>query len=184
MSVHPSLGTVSWTPAADQLGEHDVLLQVSDPAGDTAEQAFTLAVSRFGGPPRIVSIPPTEAGVGSAFLYSVEAVDREGDPLTYSLLAAPAGMTIVETTGELSWTPAADQVGDQDVVIQVSDGIGGAATQAFVVRVSAGAVNLPPEITSSAPRFGAVGTAYSYAMAANDPENTSSLTRSVAAPAA
>ena len=103
MSVHPSLGLVRWTPATDQLGEHDVLLQVSDPSGATDEQSFTLKVSRFGGPPRIVSTPPTEAGVGSAFLYSVEAVDRESDPLTYTLLAAPAGMTIVETTGELAW---------------------------------------------------------------------------------
>lgn len=52
MSVHPSLGHVRWTPARDQLGEHTVLLQVSDPLGATATQDFTLNVSRFGGPPR------------------------------------------------------------------------------------------------------------------------------------
>lgn len=173
MSVHSSLGYVRWTPATDQLGEHHVRLQVSDPSGDTLEQSFTLTVSRFGGPPRIVSIPPTEAAIGSAFLYSVEAVDREGDPLSYTLLVAPDGMTIVETTGELSWTPSAAQVGQQDVVIQVSDGIGGAVTQAFVVKVSAGDVNLPPEIISSSPRFGAVGTEYRYQLIAVDPEDTS-----------
>ena len=64
-------------------------------------------------------------------------------------------------------------MGEQDVVIQVSDGIGGATTQAFVVSVSAGAVNLPPVIESTAPRFGAVGTPYRYTLAAMDPENTS-----------
>ncbi len=106
-------------------------------------------------------MPPTEAAIGNAFLYSVEAVDREGDPLTYTLLTAPAGMSIVETTGELSWTPTAGQLGQQDVVIQVSDGIGGAATQAFAIRVSDGVPNLPPVITSSSPRFGAVGTPFS-----------------------
>lgn len=172
MSVHPSLGYVVWNPAADQLGEHDVLLQVSDPSGATVEQSFTLTVSRFGGPPRITSVPPTEAYVGSGFLYSVQSVDREGDPLTYSLLTAPAGMTIVENTGEISWTPAAGQVGTQDVVIQVSDGIGGAATQAFVVNVNAGAANLPPAINSVAPRFGAVGTDFNYTLSASDPEGT------------
>ncbi|QDV25752.1 FG-GAP-like repeat-containing protein [Aureliella helgolandensis] len=171
MSVHPSLGTIRWTPEADQLGEHGVLVQVSDPSGATDTQEFTVKVSRFGGPPRISSVPPTEAGVGSAFLYSMEAMDREGDPLSYTLLTAPSGMSIVETTGELSWTPTADQLGQQDVVIQVSDGIGGAATQAFVIRVSDGVPNLPPVITSTSPRFGAVGTPYSYSLAANDPEN-------------
>ncbi|QDV25744.1 putative Ig domain-containing protein [Aureliella helgolandensis] len=171
MSIHPSLGTIRWTPEADQLGEHDVLIEVSDPSGVTVTQEFTVKVSRFGGPPRISSVPPTEAGVGSAFLYSMEAMDREGDPLSYTLLTAPSGMSIVETTGELSWTPTADQLGQQDVVIQVSDGIGGAATQAFVIRVSDGVPNLPPVITSTSPRFGAVGTPYSYSLAANDPEN-------------
>ncbi|WDQ16485.1 FG-GAP-like repeat-containing protein [Rhodopirellula sp. P2] len=172
MSVHPSLGSVVWNPAADQMGEHDVLLQVSDPSGATAEQSFTLKVSRFGGPPRITSVPPTEAYVGSGFLYSVQSIDREGDPLSYSLLSAPAGMSIVENTGEIAWTPEAGQVGTQDVVIQVSDGIGGAATQAFVVNVNAGAANLPPAITSVAPRFGAVGTDFDYTLSASDPEGT------------
>lgn len=172
MSIHPSLGFISWTPAADQLGEHDVRIQVSDPWGDVDEQAFQLKVSRFGGPPRIVSVPPTEANVGSAFLYSVRAVDREDDPLTYALLTAPAGMTIVETTGEIAWTPTTGQVGQQNVAIQVSDGIGGAETQVFAINVSAGVPNLPPLITSSSPRFGAVGTAFSYTLVATDPENT------------
>ncbi|TWU41350.1 putative deoxyribonuclease RhsB [Novipirellula aureliae] len=172
MSVHPSMGHVRWTPAGDQLGEHVVLIQVSDPLGATATQEFTLNVSRFGGPPRIVSVPPTEANVGSSLLYTVVAIDREGDPLTFTLLTAPTGMTIVETTGEISWTPAVDQVGQQDVVIQVSDGVGGAATQAFAINVAAGTANLPPQITSDAPRFGSVGTEFIYTLSATDPEST------------
>lgn len=171
MSIHPSLGMVHWNPQVDQLGEHDVTIQVSDPSGATAEQSFKLNVSRFGGPPRIVSVPPTEAVAGQALLYSVVAVDREGDPLTYVLLTAPVGMSIVETTGEISWTPTPGQIGQQDVVIQVSDGIGGAATQAFAINVSAGAANLPPVINSTSPRFGAVGSAYDYVITASDPEN-------------
>ncbi len=173
MSIHPSLGTILWIPAADQLGESDVSVQVTDPDGATASQEFKIKVSKSGGPPAITSVPPTEASVGIGYLYSVAARDAEGDPLTFRLLAAPVGMTIVQTTGVISWTPQASQVGQQDVVIEVSDGIGGAVTQAFFIRVSTGVPNLPPMISSTAPRFGAVGTAYSYTMQATDPEATS-----------
>jgi YD repeat-containing protein len=172
MSIHPSLGTILWTPTADQLGESEVSIQVTDPNGASASQTFKLKVSRSGGPPAIRSVPPTAASVGAGYLYTIAARDAENDPLTYRLLAAPAGMNIVETTGEISWTPAVDQVGLQDVVIQVSDGIGGAVTQAFVIRVATGIPNLPPVINSMAPRFGSVGTLYTYTVQATDPEST------------
>ncbi|MEM7474008.1 MAG: putative Ig domain-containing protein [Planctomycetota bacterium] len=172
MSLHPSLGRLRWTPSVDQLGEHDVLVQVSDPSGEVAEQSFTLRVSRFGGPPTLTSTPPVIASVGTGYLYSVVAQDREGDPLNYSLLAAPLGMSIVSTTGGISWTPTIDQVGSQDVVVQVSDGIGGAVTQAFSIEVLSGTPNIAPSITSEAPRFAAVGSPFVYSLTATDPENT------------
>jgi large repetitive protein len=172
MSIHPSLGTVRWMPVADQLGESTVTIQVADPDGRTDTQTYKLNVSRFGGPPRISSIPPTEAAIGTGYLYSVLARDAEGDPLTYRLLAAPAGMTITPTTGEIVWTPAPEQLGSQDVVIEVSDGVGGAVTQAFAIRVRDGLPNLPPVITSSAPRLAVVGAAYEYNLIATDPEGT------------
>ncbi len=81
-------------------------------------------------------------------------------------------MTIVQTTGAISWTPLASQLGQQDVVIEVSDGIGGAVTQAFAIRVATGVPNLPPVINTTAPRFGSVGAAYSYTLQATDPEST------------
>ncbi|MFN3192091.1 MAG: putative Ig domain-containing protein [Aureliella sp.] len=172
MSVHPSEGFLHWTPEQDQLGEHTVRVQVADPTGDMDVQEFTLTVSRFGGPPRIVSFPPTQAFVGNSLRYTIDAVDGEGDPLKYSLLTAPDGMSIVEETGEIVWTPTIDQVGNQQVAIQVSDGIGGASTQAFVISVADGVPNLAPEISTNAPRFTAVGSEYQYSFAATDPEGT------------
>ncbi len=172
MSIHPSNGTIRWTPAVDQLGEADVLIEVTDPDGSAATQAFKLKVTRFGGPPVITSTPPTEVNVGGTYLYSVIAEDAEGDPLSYRLLTAPAGVMIVEATGEISWTPTAAQLGPQEIAIEVSDGIGGAATQAFSILVGDGIVNLPPVIGSTAPRFSAVGSAYEYQVMATDPEST------------
>ena len=172
-SIDASRGTIRWTPQADQLGESEITVQVTDPDGATDTQTFTLRVSRAGGPPIITSTPTTEVNVGGSFLYSVVARDAEGDPLTYRLLDAPEGATISETTGELSWTPTANQVGQQTIIIEVADGFGGASTQAFSVLVGDGVVNLPPQIESEAPRFAAVGSDYQYQITANDPEGTS-----------
>ena len=172
LTIDPSRGTIRWTPQADQIGQSDVTVEVTDPDGATATQTFTLRVSRAGGPPIITSIPPTEVNVGGSFLYSVIARDAEGDPLNYRLLEAPEGATISSTTGEISWTPAADQLGQQVIVIEVSDGFGGAATQAFSVLVGDGIVNLPPQLDSVAPRFTAVGSDYEYQIIATDPEAT------------
>ncbi|MEM6470111.1 MAG: FG-GAP-like repeat-containing protein [Planctomycetota bacterium] len=172
MSIDPLRGTVRWIPDGDQLGESDVVIRVADIFGDETVQSFKLTARRFGGPPILVSTPETEASVGSAFFYSVQAIDAERDPLSYRLLAAPNGMTISESTGEVTWTPTVDQVGTQSVVIEVSDGAGGASTQAFVVLVSEGIPNLPPTIESEAPRFTAVGSEYRYQLIAVDPEQS------------
>ena len=172
MSINPSKGTIRWIADTDQRGETDILIEVTDPDGASTTQAYSLRVSFAGGPPKTTSTPPTEVNVGRTLLYTVIAEDREDDPLTYRLLTAPAGATITETTGEISWTPTAGQLGLQAIVIEVSDGIGGAATQAFSIRVSDGVINLSPIIQSSAPRFTAVGSDYSYQITATDPEST------------
>ena len=172
LTIDSSRGTIRWTPQADQIGQSNVTVEVTDPDGATATQTFTLRVSRAGGPPIITSIPTTEVNVGGSFLYSVIARDAEGDPLNYRLLEAPEGATISSTTGEISWTPTADQLGQQVIVIEVSDGFGGAATQAFSVLVGDGIVNLPPQLDSVAPRFTAVGSDYEYQIIATDPEAT------------
>ena len=85
--------------------------------------------------PKITSTPPTTAIVGQAYAYQPTATDADGDTLTYALGVHPAGMTIVDSTGLISWTPDSNQVGDQNVTVNVSDGRGGTDSQSFVVHV-------------------------------------------------
>ena len=83
--------------------------------------------------PSITSTAITTATVGVPYSYDVNATDPEGDALTYSLDAAPAGMTIDSTSGVISWTPAA--TGDSNVTVRATDTGGLSATQSFVVSV-------------------------------------------------
>jgi RHS repeat-associated protein len=141
MTITVSTGLIAWTPTSGQTGPQNVTVQVSDGhPGGTDTQSFTVTVSAappVNNPPTITSTAITTAQVGQAYSYDVNATDPDaGDTLTYALTTKPTGMTIAATTGVIAWTPAANQTGAQDVIVQVSDGNGGTATQSFTVTVT------------------------------------------------
>lgn len=72
--------------------------------------------------PIIGSTPGTTTKVGMVYTYAIIAADPDEDTLTYTLSVKPDGMTINESTGVVSWTPGEDQVGENPVIIEVSDG--------------------------------------------------------------
>ena len=88
----------------------------------------------FNSSPVIESDPVTTAKEGAVYTYDVEATDPNEDTLTYSLTISPTGMTINSTTGVITWTPTEDQVGENEVVVKVSDG-SKSTTQSFTVTV-------------------------------------------------
>jgi hypothetical protein len=55
-------------------------------------------------------------------------------PLMWSLPRAPAGMRINRETGELVWTPTAEQAGTQRVVVRVENAAG-RAERDFEIKV-------------------------------------------------
>ncbi len=170
MSVDSATGTVVWVPTADQAGPQDVTLRVRDGRGGVALQSFTVAVGRPNAVPVITSTPTGPAVVGVAYQYPVRAQDADGDPISFSLTAGPAGMAVNPATGLLTWTPAANQVGSQHVAVTAGDGRGGATTQSFDLTVLATAPNRAPAITSTPRGSVRVGDAYRYQVAAADPD--------------
>jgi hypothetical protein len=76
----------------------------------------------FNSSPIIESDPVTTAKEGAEYTYDVEATDPNGDTLTYSLTVNPTGMTINSTIGVINWTPIESQIGENEVVVEVSDG--------------------------------------------------------------
>lgn len=88
--------------------------------------------------PNFITAPSTNAQTGQLFRYEATATDPDGDVLTYKLVTKPTGMAIDSERGILVWQPAADQLGNFDVVLQVEDGKGGSATQTFQINVGDG----------------------------------------------
>jgi RHS repeat-associated protein len=171
MSVDADTGQVRWIPSNDQLGMHSVTLRAFDPLGASTVQSFSINTMCANTPPLITSTPLTQAFVGDPYFYAVRAVDPDGDPLEFSLVSGPAGLTI-SSAGLIRWTPSAIDEGQQrSVAVRADDGQGGFVIQQYQIAVApATSQNRPPVITST-PEFSVtVGDTYDYIVTAIDPD--------------
>lgn len=111
----------------------------------------TLTVTPFDGKDRgntatlsreILNTPPDIEGqeqfqVGdNAVTFHVRASDADGDPLTYSLKDAPAGMNIDRKDGWVRWVTSPGTTGKVPFTVIVSDGSGGESSARFTVTVA------------------------------------------------
>lgn len=87
----------------------------------------------------------SQVGEG-VFVYQAEAIDPEGEPITYHLVSnpdgseTPEGAVIDENLGNLQWQP--DTQGLFQFTIEARDSSGGAGRQSFFVQVQP--TDLPP----------------------------------------
>ncbi|SIN91632.1 Putative Ig domain-containing protein [Singulisphaera sp. GP187] len=158
MSVDRNTGLVTWEPSdgslyggSNDIGNHNVSIEVLDGHGGTAVQNYVLTVvsNAVNVPPHFVTTPVVDAFVNVPYNYPSHAVDINGDILTYSLVTGPSGMTMLPASGALVWTPNGSQLGLQSVEIKVDDGRGGSDTQTFHVMVRPEPGNHPPVIVST-----------------------------------
>lgn len=89
--------------------------------------------------PRFTS-SPTDLSGETTLRKTLRAEDADGDRrLRYRLIDGPNGLDLDSVTGEIAWTPSADQAGAHRVEVEVQDGQGGATTQEFELNVGANA---------------------------------------------
>lgn len=112
--------------------------------GELQSNLATVAINILppNSPPQILSTARLLASPGFEYTYALLAVDADvGETLTYALDQGPAGMTM-DANHVIHWTPTAGDVGDHAVVISVTDSVGVAAYQSYVLAVT-GAVTVP-----------------------------------------
>jgi hypothetical protein len=89
-------------------------------------------------PPTISGTPGTSITAGSAYTFTPATTDPSGGKLTFSIQNKPSWASFNTTTGALTGTPAASNVGSTSgIVISVSDGSASASLAAFAVTVNA-----------------------------------------------
>jgi len=171
MTIDPMQGFVRWTPTVEELGSQNVTVRLTNGEGLDVTQSFVITVRALDVPPLITSTPPTQATIGLPYAYPIQTTDAEGISLTFSLTSGPLGMTIDSVTGQVQWLPLQNEIGPQNVAIEVDDGQGGQATQTWTIVTSAQPPEQPPTITST-PGFAAtVQQPYTYQVTATNPEN-------------
>ena len=170
MAVDRTGGTTVWVPVGSQVGDHNVLLRVGDDHDNSDVQSFTITVEQGNTPPMILSQPVTEAVVDLPYSYQALALDGDGDELAFGLADGPEGMTIDPATGLVRFTAEADQVGSHTVIVTVSDGRGGTASQVYELAVVETAANRQPTITSQPRVVTGLGQLYVYQLTVVDPD--------------
>ena len=96
MTIDAVTGRIEWAPTQDQVGPHDVTLEATDGRGGLATQSFIVEVQQGRAQPRTAhrQFMPAAALANRDFIYTVRAVDGDGDPLRYGLQDGPAGLAL------------------------------------------------------------------------------------------
>jgi hypothetical protein len=103
-------------------------------------------------------------------LFKPSASDPAGNALTFTIQGMPSWASFASSTGQLSGTPTAANVGSfWNIVISVSDGSRAASLPAFAIQVNP-AADRAPVIGGAPPASVVAGTAYAFTPTASDPD--------------
>jgi len=120
-----------------------IKISVSDGKARTYLPTFDIKVSAAvsGGSsstaPKISGSPLTAVKAGSSYAFKPTASDPNGDKLTFSVKNKPSWASFSTSTGQLSGTPSASNVGTTSgIVISVTDGKATASLSSFSLSVT------------------------------------------------
>jgi RHS repeat-associated protein len=126
--------------------------------------------------PEILSSPVSTVVVNTLYAYPVVAIDINGDILSWSTSEQPVGLVVNIFNGTITWTP--DSTGTFSVTVDVSDGLGGAASQSFEIEViNPEETGIPPHPGTLAPELdesevSVIGPSTEFLYTGDDPIQT------------
>jgi hypothetical protein len=118
--------------------------------------------------PQLTGNPAGTVTAGQAYSFTPTASDPDGNSLSFSVSGKPAWLAFNTTTGALTGTPAATDVGQSTIAITASDG-SLQAVLTFAVTVVA-PTNRMPTISGNGSATLLVGQAYAFTPTASDPD--------------
>jgi hypothetical protein len=139
-------GRLSGRPTRRDVGTYrNITIRLTDWYGYVTTPAFSINVVNAPlAPPVPANTPPTISGraspavnAGAAYSFTPTAADANKNALSFSIRNKPDWAKFSTTSGALSGTPAADDVGTYaNIQISVSDGKASVALPAFTISVN------------------------------------------------
>lgn len=172
-------GTLSGTPTDADVGDtSDITISVTDGRDTRSVGPFRIAIKPRNQTPPPSNSPPTISGtaagavtINQAYSFTPSASDANGDTLRFAISNRPSWAAFSTSTGRLSGTPTATNIGTySNIVISVNDAHASAALPAFAIQVR--------DVSNRAPTIGGTpglsvtaGVAYSFTPSASDADN-------------
>lgn len=133
--------------------------------------------------PPVITGGPAASNTGYVTAQTTDvssyASDPDGDPITYvSASAGGAGSATVDSSGNVTFTPAAGFSGPATITYQIADGVGGFATGTYSVTVGDAAPAYSGAASNTAQSV-ARGTGTLSPLIASDPNTSDTLTYSI-----
>lgn len=139
----PSSGLINFTPRQEDVGDHSMVLKVSDGELEDTDTVLFRVVD-VNDAPTLEAMPDQKADNRHEFVYKVPAKDKDPkDELTFSTDSNQ--FKINSTTGEVRFWPKPAMAGSHTIKISVVDRLGLGATGYLTINISV--VNGPPTVT-------------------------------------
>ena len=173
VAIDAVTGQLDWTPTHQQTGSFSIAILASDEHGGTAILEWKLEVLTDPPPNRLpvfISEPRTVIRPGFEWSYDIEAIDMDGDPVSYAV-DLPDEFQF-DSRRRIVWPNPREGFDPRDlwIGIQAYDGFG-TSEQLFQLNVSNSEVNQPPNFTSFPEGLVATaGKRWRYDSNAVDPE--------------
>lgn len=144
MTINGTNGVVIWASPVSAGSPHLITIRAANDAGND-DESWLLTVTDPPLPPVIEDIPNGSTPEGVPYTGPTPVLLQGTPPVTWSLLAGPAGMTIDPATGVVSW-PSPTTFGSPHSVTIRAENAQGSTLEAWILTVEPGGVSLADRI--------------------------------------
>ena len=172
-------GLINFTPTYAQVGTYNIQITINDTVNATIS-SFSLTINATNHGPNLTFIENHSIFQNQTLSVNLTGEDFDNDSVTFSATANSTTWFSVETingtniyqqinaTGQINFTPTDDNVGNNTIVVNITDSRGAAFTQNFSLEVIN--TNDPPNISSIANPSIAANVLFSLQVNGSDPD--------------
>jgi type IV pilus assembly protein PilY1 len=137
LSINPSSGVISGTPAAWTAGDYNVTIKLSDGvfSSESPNGDFVLTINSTTQALSVTTIGLNNGDEGMEYSYTMSGAGGS-PPYSWSATGLPSGLSM-SLSGLISGTPAAGTAGDHNVTATVTDSLGATANEVFTLHINA-----------------------------------------------